>query len=310
MRDGDVNAINELLAKIRGIKKYNKLEEDITCWLARSYWQGNNGAKQDRRKAIKYYKRCSPNDVQEEVLCKLNELVENQEHEEAVYCAYEYSTIVGVEIKKRSAIAILYQKLKKLGFEGFLHTTEIDNFKSIVNDGALLPRSYLESKKQDFRDSANLDVVEQTKEFVKQCCRFFYYFKTPTNHEAHYRRPVIIVFSQKLMYDKRAIYVSTSAAKENAQYTRNPCRAVKEDFVPWEAVFERKQYSMSPYYQKTGYSGMKGLRNTEFLIQGEVPVENITKVYFRNIEDMQEAQKFCDKNLCEKFEIKREKFDD
>ena len=209
--------------------------------------------------------------------------------------------------------------LQQYGFEGFLHTTELQNFKSIVQRGKLLPRNELIKEHLDFVDSANVGAIENTYDFVKASCRFYYYFKTPTNYNANYKNPVIMVFSEQLIYDNKRIFVDKCAAKKGAKFVS----VIKDGLsFMWDGIFERGYYTKSQYCARDsenniGYfdgqvinrDEITGMRNAEFLIKGSVDIALIKKIYFKYQEDLLEAKEFCEQRLIEKFCLDKEKFD-
>ena len=213
---------------------------------------------------------------------------------------------------REKLLAILHE----FGFEGFLHTTELENFKIIVSSGFLYSRIELEKSKITFNDSADHEVLDKTRDDVKSCCRFYYYFKTPTNNKAGYSHPVIIVFDENLIFEEGCEFTAQNAAKT---YSSEKTTDAKEALsFSWDGIFERGGYSYSKYYEtdENGYQTKKskdlitGMRNAEFLVHHKVGIDKIHKIYFKNRLDLVEATEFCPKTLVEKFCEDRSKFDE
>lgn len=220
---------------------------------------------------------------------------------------YEYITKSNMEENK--AKSELLKIWKSYGFEGFLHTTEIDNFKKIVNDGWLIPRNELLKNNIVFNDAANQEVLANTDDIVKKSCRFYYYFKTPTNYRANYQHPVILVFDESLIEFENSFFSSSNAAKNNNGLTS--FAFIARDYC-WEGIFERGEHSKSIYWkpEESEVSGrlITGMRNAEFLIKDKVSISHIKKVYFKYQKDMDMAKNFCSGEMQKKFCFDRSKF--
>lgn len=333
MQEGAISKANELLLKAQKDKdvalKYHKSTiENVYLWLARSFWLGINNADINKEMAIKYYKACKTNIADEEVLERVKEEIEKLEYEEARKHILQYNPNLKSKIDRyisdkeenerqkrqgclNKAREELLKKWHALGFEGFLHTTEMENFLQIIKEGKLIPRNILIRDNRPFNDKANQEVVQHTNKWIKDCSRFYYYFKTPTNFLAKYKHPVILVFSENLVYDKNAIFSSGNASRNSTYFTDDPIIAANEGFVKWDAVFERGYYSNSKYHSNsTCKEDISAIRNTEFLIKGEVSTNLLKKVYFKTQEDLNEAKRYCDQSIINKSEVRREKFDD
>ena len=213
------------------------------------------------------------------------------------------SDLANIMAKKK-----LLSKLHEYGFEGFLHTTELINFKRIVSSGYMYSRSLLDMADLRFVNSANRSVLSHTRENIKQCCRFYYYFKTPTNYIAYkngnYKNPVIMVFDENLIYYEDSMFASSNAAKSYNRITSNAVDALK---FPWDGIFERGFYSNSKYVDEGEYY-ITGIRNAEFLFPHEINIDKIVKVYFKYENDMKQASWVCPQQLKDKFVLDRSKF--
>lgn len=213
-----------------------------------------------------------------------------------------------VQNNKEAKEKLLYI-LKEYKFEGFLHTTELDNFHKIIKSGYLIPRDDLEKRGVIFHDSANSDVLARTDDIVKQCCRFYYYFMTPTNYCAGYKHPVTIVYYEDLIFNDKSFFTQYNAANMINGWTNDPKEALEFN---WEGIFERGGYSHSKYYRerdgRDNKDYIKALRNAEFLIHGRVDIAYIKKVYFKNKQDFEEAKLFCPKGILRALVCDERKF--
>lgn len=202
----------------------------------------------------------------------------------------------------------LLNKIKKLHFEGFVHTTELQNFLNIVKSGYLYPRRYL--NEEEFIDKANQSVINNSdmfNPFPLECCRFYYYFGTPTNYTANYEKPVAIVFDEIIIkrYYPSIYFANGNAAHHNTKWTNNILDALEFN---WEKIFDRGPYgTQDPQLKKE----ITRVRNAEFLVKEKVSIKFIKTIYFKNIDDMKEASlSVNNKEIIEKFKFaKRGVFD-
>ena len=203
----------------------------------------------------------------------------------------------------------LIKKLRKFGFEGFIHTTEIENFKSIVKRGKLIPRSNLERNFTKFEDKAIPSVIFGTNDFVKCCCRFYYAYNTPTNYTANYKQKVSLVFDECLAYKPEVWFAPRNAYY--GQYSNNISEVLRYD---WEGVFERGGYSFSKYSklcadevdEKTKQK-INAIRNAEFLFRGEVSISYIKKIVVYDRKTYNEMRIICDDVLFSKVVLREGK---
>lgn len=194
---------------------------------------------------------------------------------------------------------------EEYGFEGFLHTTELENFAKIIKSKYLFSRN----KADGYIDRADKNVIERTYKGIFDFCRFYYYFKTPTNYRANYKKPVILVFNKSLLFDRECRFVEGNAASFNSDSTNKPQKAL---LMNWEGVFERGGYTLSKYINTTEapIKYITKIRNAEFLVKDKVDIQFIDKVYFKEKEDYDEAKSFSPEWMIEKFVVDRGKFFD
>ena len=201
---------------------------------------------------------------------------------------------------------VLIRKLKNFNFEGFIHTTEFENFKSIIRDGYLFPRNELVKNNKLFEDRAEQGVLGKTENFIKCCCRFYYYFDTPTNYNADYKKEVVLVFDESIMKFEKGVFF----APHNACYgswTNSVEKALNFD---WEGIFERGDRNKSKYCNgeltKEITREISKIRNAEFLIKGNVSIEYIKKIIVRDYKVFDDIKNFCGPTLMNKVELRLE----
>lgn len=209
---------------------------------------------------------------------------------------YNYENIINNDY-----LSSLLNKIRKLHFEGFVHTTELNNFLNIVESGYLYPRRDL--NEEEFVDKANQNVINNSKMFrplLLECCRFYYYFKTPTNYRANYERPVAIVFDEKIIekYYPHIYFTNGNATCYNTKWTKDILVALEFN---WDKIFDRKRYGTQDPQEK---KEITRIRNAEFLVNRRVSIKFIKTIYFKNVDDMKEASlKVNNKDIIEKFKF-------
>lgn len=215
------------------------------------------------------------------------------------------------EMKDRERMISIWESY---GFEGFLHTTELENFEKILRCGYLYSRFDLKKQQMFFNDKANGEVIDHTNEDIIKNCRFYYYFKTPTNYKAKYLHSVILVFDKNIIFNgARRLYFNGNAASSFSTGTDNATKAIEFD---WEAIFERGYYGESKLMKldkgdfdcTMAWNNITRVRNAEFQMQSPVSISDIVTVYFKNVEDMNRAFLFADPAIRKKFKFDRSKF--
>ena len=180
------------------------------------------------------------------------------------------------EIDDRHSLLAL---LHSYGFIGFMHTTEYRNLLGILKSRAIIPRYSL--SKEEFIDVANQDVLLHTNIDITQTTRFYYKEKTPTNFKANYTNPVIIIVNELIIFDPKAIFCSGNAGSDFTVKTKIAEEALKFN---WELIFERGIHSESKCEitdQIKKRSIITNHRNAEFLYDGKVATDKITKIIFK-----------------------------
>jgi hypothetical protein len=181
-------------------------------------------------------------------------------------------------MKEAEAQKKLLNLLESYGFFGFLHSTEFENFVKIFKEKQIRPRSMV----ADFKDAANQDVISQTCESVKNCLRFYYKEKTPTNYTARYSSPVMLVFDPALLFDSNAKFASGNAGGRYTIVTDSAETAFTS--FEWNLIFERGFYSDSECeiddFDLKKYV-ILNRRNAEFLYEGALSTDKVIAVYFK-----------------------------
>ncbi|MDR3263886.1 MAG: DUF4433 domain-containing protein [Clostridiales bacterium] len=174
----------------------------------------------------------------------------------------------------------LLEQLKGYSFDGFLHTTEFENFINIIKSEKLCSRENVSG----FIDRADPKVLEQTADSVKNCVRFYYAPKTPTNFRAKYQNPVLLVFNEDLIYEKGVKFTSGNAAAiSKSIITENADDAKSFD---WNEIFKRGSHYTSIF----GNNGITNKRNAEFLYPISVSTKKLVKVIFKYLSDKIKAE--------------------
>lgn len=203
----------------------------------------------------------------------------------------------------------LLDKLKRYGFEGFVHTTELENFRKIIECGYLHPRKTLVEGEMRFTDRAEAEVLRKTDDYIQRCSRFYYYYKTPTNYMAKYKNPVALVFDEELIFLKKGVFFSPENACYN-HWTNNVAKALDFD---WEGVFERSRHALSKYYKQLPYEEcakkINKIRNAEFLVKGSVSVKYIKKILVKDSKTKEAMKVFCDQENFDKIQISPKEFE-
>ena len=93
---------------------------------------------------------------------------------------------------------VLQSKLKKLGFEGFIHCTTLNNAEKILISDQLKSRTESDGI---FNDIVDQGVISITNEFVKKHVRFYLKTNTPTlyHFEQEHNDLVMFIFDFDLL---------------------------------------------------------------------------------------------------------------
>ncbi len=251
------NEINSFLQ----MKREKKLKEETVI-------QENIKKEQERQAEIKQ---------KEEQLAR--EIIQKRKEKEEKI-RYEKELKEQEDKQKRTQ---LLEMLESFGFEGFLHTTNFDNFIKIYTTNEIKSRLQLEKENIKFSDNANKEIIDTTLPFIKNKVRCYYRSKTPTNYgaalEFEQDRPVILVLDKQLIYDKEAFFTNMNAASSLSCRTKNIETALEFN---WEEIFKKGPHSSLDYMAKK-------YRNAEFLLPSPVSMLKVEKIIFKFNEDKDKA---------------------
>ena len=92
------------------------------------------------------------------------------------------------------------------GFDGIVHFTDFSNLESILYNRYLYSREYCNRNNLDFKDIANQEIINDTENYIKNCVRFYYTYKSMTlyrtegikldSNESHIPIPVYLLFDE------------------------------------------------------------------------------------------------------------------
>ena len=201
------------------------------------------------------------------------------------------------ELNARKNLLTLW---KSLGFIGFLHTANFDNFVSIYKSNFLKSRNQLLSEGFVFKDNAETGVLEKTYYSIKSKVRFYYRPITPTNISAfmwhNQKNPVMIVFDENLIFDNDVLFCDGCAGSKLTTITKTAKNAMSFN---WQVIFEKGPFNSNDAI-------VKNHRNAEFLISSPLNIQKATKFYFRNFKDYIQACQMFGKDP--RFELKPKLF--
>lgn len=185
----------------------------------------------------------------------------------------------------------IVENLKKTyKFQGLWHFTDFTNLESIFNAGELSSRKTCKDNNVVFLDGANHDVINRATELVHSCTRLYYRSKTPTLYdnegikpldylkEVHIPRPVYLLFSEEIIYDKDTMF-------SNGNATNSPIDNTAEFFgsMDWNNIFHSSWF----YPEERDYIVNK--RHAELLSKKPVSLKYLLKIIFRSNADLQQA---------------------
>lgn len=185
----------------------------------------------------------------------------------------------------------IINKLKEnYNFQGLWHFTDFTNLKSIFDAGELSSRQTCVDNKISFLDGANHDVLNWADASVHNCTRFYYRPKTPTlyvnegiksieySNEVHIPRPVYLLFSDQLIYNKYTTF-------SNGNATNSPIDNTVEFFycMDWDNIFHEGGYN------QFDRDNIVNKRHAELLSSKPVSLKYLTNVIFRSNADLLQA---------------------
>lgn len=192
----------------------------------------------------------------------------------------------------------IVENLKRsYGFQGLWHFTDFTNLKSIFKEGKLSSRKICEDNKIAFVDGANHDVLNRASKSVHSCTRFYYRPKTPTLYDnegikpleylqkVHVPRPVYLLFSEELIYDKYTMF-------SNGNATNSPIDNTAEFFndMDWDSIFH------SSWFTPEERNYIVNKRQAELLSKKPVSLKYLLKIIFRSESDLKQAVRIFGKD--------------
>lgn len=180
------------------------------------------------------------------------------------------------------------------GFEGFIHSTNFDNFIKIIKSKELCSRDYLLKNGISFNDIANQNIVTQ-QENLRKYVRFYFRCKTPTyyrnegiksekslnkeNNKAHSAIPVILIFNAEIAKNDNCRYKAQNRMNEQC---KNSIFLLREY---WDYIFQNDSIS----FINKNYKQFAKYKMAEFLYPEKISTNYIVKIIFRSICDKERA---------------------
>lgn len=201
------------------------------------------------------------------------------------------------------------------GFEGFIHSTNFDNFIRIMKSKELCSRDYLLKNGISFSDIANQNIVTQ-QENLRKYVRFYFRCKTPTNYrnegiksekslnkkdiyininqeikeeennKAHSAIPVILIFDAEIAKNDNCRYKAQNRMNEQC---KNSIFQLREY---WDYIFENDSIS----FINKNYKQFAKYKMAEFLYPEKISTNYIVKIIFRSICDKERAIQILGEN--------------
>jgi len=227
-----------------------------------------------------------------------------------------YPSSLGTYLTYSGYASDLLTVLEEHGFEGFHHYTNFSNFLQIMKEKKLYSRIEAEQKGVLLTDSAENNVIQHTKLFVKNMVRFYYKEDTPTlfrnegirhqtdfgedEHNAHMPIPVLLLFDKKLIFEPKVQVSNGGCGSRNTRITDDLGEALLFD---WDGILER-----GPIVQSTIENNREitNKRNAEFLFPSAVDTDKIVAIVFRCEADKKHAEFILGEN--ELFQVNPNKF--
>ena len=215
-------------------------------------------------------------------------IVEIKEHYDDIIKQNEINT-------RKDKLDSLFKKLKQnYNFDGFIHTTNFDNFINIMYSDAIYSRNYIEKHHIEHTEIALPQVIEKTNHFYKNYVRFYWRVKTPTNFRnegikpkialkynnfAHSANPVIFIFEPKIAFDENTLFTNVNAAIHDVE-----AKPIPDSSFDFRHIFHCG--SIEDEFLKTK---IIPARCAEFLYPKEISIKKCSKIIFRNIADYERA---------------------
>ena len=194
------------------------------------------------------------------------------------------------EADRQARYDALLSKLKTYGFEGFVHYTAYDNLKSILDSGYIYSRGEMISRGTEWVDVAEVSVLQDTPDEVKNKVRLLYGFNTPISYWFERRAKerntemVAIVIAPRIFLERKVQCYERSAARSMYGNSSSDMELVKN--YNWNEIFERGSLSMDDCVKDY----KKKYRDAEVVVDGSLSTEYISAIYFRSEEFLKKAK--------------------
>ncbi|MBE7706212.1 MAG: DUF4433 domain-containing protein [Cyanobacteria bacterium SIG30] len=201
---------------------------------------------------------------------------------------------------KRLEFDKIFDDLKeKYHFEGFFHTTSFENFVEIMTCKKIFSRAELQKAGIKFSDIALDDVIDKTRQPIKNYVRFYFREKTPTNYDnegikpksvleletnfkAHSPNPVIMIFDHNIAFDNQNVFFARGNASRNKTKFTNKINQLRD--FEWEQIFHNQAI-----IEENLKDLIINMRNAEIMYPNFISIDKIVKIIFRNVCDYERA---------------------
>lgn len=201
------------------------------------------------------------------------------------------------EIAKKKRLKALFKKLEEyFNFQGFIHSTDFENFIKIMKDNKIFCRKYLEDNNLVVDDIALREVIDNTSDRIKNYVRFYWRTKTPTNYrnegikpksvlvdnnKAHSPNPVIFVFDYKIALNTNVRFTDKNAGAYSSSFDCEPNQKYNFNYIFHDSSLLG--------YDETERKSIIQSRCAEFLYPHELSLDYVKKIVFRNQADYDRA---------------------
>ena len=209
--------------------------------------------------------------------------------------------------KKREEFFIkLFDYLEeKYKFEGFVHTTNFDNFVQIMKKEFIYSRSELNRQQIQNTEIALQDIINKTPSDIMEYVRFYWRAKTPTNFKnegikpsrvlnffdwsAHSPIPVIIIFDKNIALHNDVKFTNGNASSKYTLITEDLSSNSK--YFSWANIFHEGIINNLNYTRE-----ITNNKNAELLYPTKISTQYIKKIIFRTEIDKLNAEQILGKD--------------
>lgn len=170
---------------------------------------------------------------------------------------------------------ILINKLKEYNELGFLHTTDLNNLKSIYQEGFIYSRNIIKEKNIKIEDIANHEILEISDKFVFDYVRFYLRRNTPANYMMKGNNCILvcdydIINSSNKMYITEKI-ITSSPYKNNLNNIKN--LKYLTTYFHYNDIYNEEY---------TDEKLKKDYKGAEFLCINNVPIKYLKTIILKN----------------------------